>query len=337
MRVRQRGLVVLASLAAAVLAGCGSAALNAPRPEGSAPIAARIVLSEQTVLAGTPIRAVAVLTNNTGRTIPAPRCAQGDWLAVDIVIHNVGFHAPDGGIPCSSAVALKPGVTKVGFVLSTTYRVCSRSSRVPPGNEPRCPDGRRPPLPDGYYVARTTLVGLPRGVAEPAAVRIALVPSSALAVGATASFKGEAITLVKVVDPSTRGVVARFFDPAAGRRLRFAELPRRRYVSVELRVANTGTAAITGSADDAVVLLGTNNSWYLSIFRDTGSCTATACAVFGPGTYRIAPGNSQVGTVTFRVPDGVRIGAIEVRDGVLAAMTPAARGVNATTRPLHDD
>lgn len=323
--IRRGHLVVVAGLAGLVLAGCGVASSPSALRGGHGRLTAVVVLSEDSVRAGTPIRGSLVLTNPTSTTLPAPRC-RGNWLEMDIVIRNVGFHGPDGVVPCSSAVPLRPGVTRLHFLLTTTYGVCSRSSRVPAGNEPRCPDGVRPPLPDGIYLARTRLVALPRGMASPPPVRLVLLPSSALAVGATVRFRGESVTLVRIVSPSTPGVEDRFFNPAAGRGYHFVAGSHRHLVSVLLRITNTSAQPITGSAAGAVVILGTDNSWFVSLFRDSWACTLDRCRAFGSGTYRIAPGHSLTGSITFRVPDGVGIEAVEVHDTVI--VNGQGRGLN---------
>ncbi|MEU3724436.1 hypothetical protein [Streptomyces sp. NPDC031705] len=78
-----------------------------------------------------------------------------------------------------------------------------------------------------------------------------------------------------------------------------------RLVAVELRLENTGTVAYRDSPAPAAHLLDTAGQ------RFTGLDTATGAGPSLPGTLTLAPGDSASGFVTFRLPAGAGLAAVQ--------------------------
>jgi len=137
-----------------------------------------------------------------------------------------------------------------------------------------------------------------RGAVEPSRATPATTLPATAAVGGTltlsdGSGKALAVTVEHVVDPA-QGANA-LATPQVGKR----------FVGVALRVLPTsGTADVDVNADTVVV--GTDGRTYLHDDDPIVGCTA-----FTPGKDPLHAGTAATGCVTFQLPTGVQVGAVE--------------------------
>lgn len=96
------------------------------------------------------------------------------------------------------------------------------------------------------------------------------------------------VTVVKVVDNAPS---ANDFHPADGKR----------WIAVQFRIKNTGTAAYSDAPDNGAGVLDDKGQSYSAVIADT-----TAGPSF-PTPANIAPGDSALGFITFEVPADARI------------------------------
>ncbi|MFD3330541.1 DUF4352 domain-containing protein [Streptomyces sp. NPDC058701] len=98
-----------------------------------------------------------------------------------------------------------------------------------------------------------------------------------------------AVTLVKVVDPA--GAKNEFATPVAGTR----------FVAVQFRLKNTGTAVYKDSPGNGARVVDAQGQQF-----DTAFYPSNAGASF-PGSITVAPGDTGLGFLTFEVPKASKI------------------------------
>jgi cytoskeletal protein RodZ len=106
--------------------------------------------------------------------------------------------------------------------------------------------------------------------------------------------KGLAVTLNQVIDPASGA--DQYTSPNAGDR----------FVAIDVKIVNNGTAAFSDDANSDVTLIGTDNQSYTADFDSVSECTN-----FNSGQYTLAPGESTTGCVVFQVPDAVNTGKVQ--------------------------
>ena len=145
-------------LGAGLLAGCGS-------DTSTAPLSVQIQLGQHQVPGGTPISGVAILTNNTSKSIPLDTCPQ-DWFQVGLANGEIHF---EPGTPLDlcrvSNGHVAPGSHRVPLEVETLYSGCSGT---PSPSAPACTPFGIPPLPPGRYEVKVIMSGLPPGTPLPA-------------------------------------------------------------------------------------------------------------------------------------------------------------------------
>jgi hypothetical protein len=98
------------------------------------------------------------------------------------------------------------------------------------------------------------------------------------------------VRVVKVIDPSSPG--EGFSDAGPGKR----------YVAVEMVVANRGSATLEDDADADLAVVGSDRHTYGSDFE-----TAAECPNFANGAFTVKRGASASGCVGFELPVGVAV------------------------------
>lgn len=106
--------------------------------------------------------------------------------------------------------------------------------------------------------------------------------------------KGLAVTLNQVIDPASGA--DQYTTPNAGDR----------FVAVDVKIVNNGTAAFSDDANSDVTLIGTDNQSYTADFDNVSECTN-----FNSGQYTLSPGESTTGCVVFQIPDAVNTAKIQ--------------------------
>ena len=163
------------------LAGCSKSGTQSSKP--FAPITVRLELSRTSVTAGTPIKGVAVITNNTTRpiTIRNEQCTV-DWgLAVGLVNQRVSFYPGFAASACAGPEAqLEPGTSRYPFTILTTYLGCSPTAADTTDPHPIiCTPHGIPPLPVGHYTTKIVWLGFPKKTEfSPPTVVTLLAPAS---------------------------------------------------------------------------------------------------------------------------------------------------------------
>ncbi|MFI1281000.1 DUF4352 domain-containing protein [Streptomyces sp. NPDC020858] len=123
-------------------------------------------------------------------------------------------------------------------------------------------------------------------------------PASA-AVGTTIDLTGLeegenlAVTLVKVVDPAR--AKNRYATPEAGAR----------YVAVQFRLKNTGTAVYQDSPSNGAKVVDTQGQQFSAAY------TETSAGPEFPGSITIAPADTALGFITFEVPGTSKIAKVQ--------------------------
>ena len=138
---------------ALLLASCGGAdpepgsRERSGRPQTSAPVTARVVLSSRTVDAGGSLTGRVVVTNRTGEPLQGIGC--GNIFQVALRSDEV---KPEVAWPlCAETLTIPPGRSTYPVTAAATYLSCSTS---PVADTARCrPGGGLPPLPPGDYDA----------------------------------------------------------------------------------------------------------------------------------------------------------------------------------------
>lgn len=101
------------------------------------------------------------------------------------------------------------------------------------------------------------------------------------------------VTVVKVVDKTSS--TNEFMTPDAGKH----------YAAVQFRIANAGTVSFSDAPDNDVKVLDADGQAFTADFA-----TTTAGPELGT-TVTLAPGDSQLGYVTFQVPDDSTIAKVQ--------------------------
>ncbi|MGD0983260.1 MAG: hypothetical protein ABSA65_05490 [Acidimicrobiales bacterium] len=153
--------------------------LGSLRPSSSSsrpsPVEIRLVLSTAQVIAGTPIRGEALLTNTTGRTITVNTCAVDGWLFVGLTNNQVSYDAFRFLVACHPTIHLRPGVNRFAVSISTTFQGCTQTRSEATPQLPACiPPETPPPLPVGEYTTKVVTFGLPHGTQLPSPIRVTL-------------------------------------------------------------------------------------------------------------------------------------------------------------------
>ncbi|MFD4528612.1 DUF4352 domain-containing protein [Streptomyces sp. NPDC058470] len=124
-------------------------------------------------------------------------------------------------------------------------------------------------------------------------------PASSAAVGDTLDLTGNgdgeqlAVTVVKVVDPA--GSKNEFSTPEAGTR----------FVAVQFRLKNTGTAVYDDSPSNGAKVVDAQGQQFDATIEDT-----TAGPSF-PASVTVAPGDTGLGFITFEVPTASKIAKVQ--------------------------
>ena len=127
------------------------------------------------MVAGTPIRAEALLRNTTGRTITVNTCAANGWLFVGLTNDRVSYNAFRFLMACSPTVHLRPGVNRFAVSISTRFQGCTETLSEATPQLPACiPPETMPPLPVGRYTTKVVTFGLPHGTQLPSPIRVTL-------------------------------------------------------------------------------------------------------------------------------------------------------------------
>ena len=103
----------------------------------------------------------------------------------------------------------------------------------------------------------------------------------------------EAVKLLAVQDPAQPG--DSFSTPDAGKR----------YVGVELQITNQTKGNDSDDANNNTSLVGSNRQVYSSDVASIAGCTN-----FDSGNYTLEQGSTEIGCVTFQVPNGVTIAKV---------------------------
>ncbi|MFJ6754718.1 DUF4352 domain-containing protein [Streptomyces sp. NPDC091273] len=141
-------------------------------------------------------------------------------------------------------------------------------------------------------VTTTPASSAPAREAAPAVVQSTPIPSrpASAAVGAAIDLSGLedgeklAVTLVKVVDPAR--AKNPYSTPEAGAR----------YVAVQFRLKNTGTAVYQDSPSNGAKVVDAQGQQFSPAY------TETSAGPEFPGSITIAPGDTALGFITFEVP-----------------------------------
>ncbi|MCZ4119416.1 DUF4352 domain-containing protein [Streptomyces sp. H39-S7] len=109
----------------------------------------------------------------------------------------------------------------------------------------------------------------------------------------TGTGEGErmAVTVTRVVDPAAAGV----FGPDAGKR----------FVAVQFRLRNTGTAVYADAPSNGAQVVDTLGQAF------NATVLETAAGPSFPGSVRLTPGSTALGFITFEVPKGSAIAKVQ--------------------------
>ncbi|WP_330452544.1 MULTISPECIES: DUF4352 domain-containing protein [unclassified Streptomyces] len=125
-------------------------------------------------------------------------------------------------------------------------------------------------------------------------------PKPQASVGDTLDLTGDgeegeqlAVTVVKVVDPA--GAADEFSTPAADKR----------YVAVQFRLKNTGSAVYDDSPGNGTTVVDTRGQQFEATVEDTSAGPGF------PGSVTIAPGDTGLGFITFEVPKKSTVAKIQ--------------------------
>lgn len=102
------------------------------------------------------------------------------------------------------------------------------------------------------------------------------------------------VELTQVLDPATPA--DQFNTPPTGKRI----------VAAEFTIANKGSATLSDDANANAALIGANGQTYQPSFDSVSECTN-----FSSGTFTITPGQTENGCVTFEVPTGIAVKAVQ--------------------------
>lgn len=148
-------------------------------------------------------------------------------------------------------------------------------------------------------VTTTPRSGAPSLEAVPALLQPIPARSPSAAVGDTVELTGNldgeslAVTLVKLVDPA--GAKNQYATPEAGTR----------FVAVQFRLKNTGTAVYNDSPSNGAKIVDTQGQQFSPSYNDTGAGPSF------PGRVTVAPGDTGLGFLTFEVPKTSKIAKVQ--------------------------
>jgi cytoskeletal protein RodZ len=106
--------------------------------------------------------------------------------------------------------------------------------------------------------------------------------------------KGLAVTLQQIIDPAQGA--DQYTTPDAGKR----------FVAVDVKIVNNGTASYQDDANSNITLIGSDNQSYTFDANNVSECTN-----FNEGQYTLAAGESATGCVVFQMPDGINTAKIQ--------------------------
>jgi len=141
-------------------------------PIGSVPpagaLSSAIELPTTTLVGGSTVSGVLVVTNHTDKTINLTETCSPDW-EVGLQSATIPFN-PAFPADCSTGpFLLQPGTNRLPFTLDVSYNACTNGGGASP-SVPPCLTGGIPPLPPGPYQA--ILVGPSALSAKPVDVEV---------------------------------------------------------------------------------------------------------------------------------------------------------------------
>jgi hypothetical protein len=105
---------------------------------------------------------------------------------------------------------------------------------------------------------------------------------------------GLSVTLLQVMDPAQS--TSQYITPDPGKR----------FVAVDVRITNNGSAAVSDDANNNLSIVGSDNQTYtFSPYPVLG------CTNFHSGIYTLAPGESSTGCTVFQLPSSVNATKVE--------------------------
>jgi len=178
-----RVLTILGLAAVAVTPALApKAALANPSAKGQAPITVRIRLDRTHVVAGTPIKGTAVITNTRSKGVLVGQCAIDGWLAVGLANKTIVYSPAFPLVGCRPSVVLAPGSHRFPVTVLTTYESCLQPGGQSTTFVPKClsivvSSNPLPPLPAGRYSTKVVTMGLPANTAVSNSVVVTLLPA----------------------------------------------------------------------------------------------------------------------------------------------------------------
>lgn len=147
-----------------------------------APITIRIKLDRTRVVAGTPIKGTAVITNPRSNGVLVKQCAIDGWLAVGLTNRTIHYSPAFPLVGCNPSVVLAPGRHRFPVTVVTTYESCLQPGGQSTTFVPKClstvvSSNPLPPLPAGRYSAKVVTIGLPANTAVSNTVVVTLLPA----------------------------------------------------------------------------------------------------------------------------------------------------------------
>jgi hypothetical protein len=176
----------------------------------------------------------------------------------------------------------------LGLILAgllATAVACSDDEKVttqPASSSPTTSTPTAPPSPPSSEAPTTTASPTPPAVVGDTLNLTGLESSEALAV-----------TLVKVVDPANPE--NEYSTPQAGKR----------FVAVQFRLKNTGTAVYSDSPSNGARLIDTQGQQFDASYDDT------AAGPGFPGSVAVAPGDTALGYITFEIPAASKVAKVQ--------------------------
>jgi hypothetical protein len=144
-------------------------------------ISIRLFFCSARAAAGPDVKAIALFTNHTNRTLALSQCPSSLWFLLGIQ-NSVTPYDPavttelcrplHGGSPF-----LPPGQSSMTVKVMTVYQECDRGATggLQQGVPPCTASGYLPPLPQGRYETKAFIGGLPAGTAPPNTTSLVLV------------------------------------------------------------------------------------------------------------------------------------------------------------------
>jgi hypothetical protein len=174
------GILGVASIVAGATSGprIVGASNSEESQKAKAAITIRVELERTRVVAGTPIKGTAVLTNGGTKAMLVQQCATDGWLAVGLANKKIQFSPAFALVGCPPSVVLKPGPNRFPVTVITTYGSClqpgGQSTIFVPNCLPLGSSEPLPPLPPGRYSTKVITMGLPPSTAVKDSVMVSL-------------------------------------------------------------------------------------------------------------------------------------------------------------------